>query len=116
MDAPGAEQREEQLPGRDRVGAGIGVDLMPMNRVNAGMLALALVRDAQRLITADTPWAEAADQIESKAAGDRESLQEAVLHWLNIMRRRPSDDFAAGRVLRALERALASTPRPHPAT
>lgn len=67
---------------------------------------------AQRLIDAGTPWREAAVHIESQAAGDRESLQAAVLHWLNTMRRRPSDDFAAGRVLRALERALAATPRP----
>lgn len=66
---------------------------------------------AERLIIAGTPWREAALHIEHQAAGDRESLQAAVLHWLNAMRRRPSDDLVAGRVLRALEQALAATPR-----
>ena len=75
-----------------------------------------LVELAQRLITAGTPWREAAVQIEHQAAGDRESLQAAVLHWLNAMRRRPSDDLVAGHVLRALERALAATPHPRQAS
>lgn len=71
-----------------------------------------LVELAHRLVTAGTPWREAAVQIEREASGNRESLQAAVLHWVNAMRRRPSADLVAGRVLRALERALAATPRP----
>lgn len=71
-----------------------------------------LVELAHRLVTAGSPWREAAVQLEREASGDREFLQAAVLHWLNAMRRRPSDDLVAGRVLRALERALAATPRP----
>lgn len=89
---------------------GLGVGLMSANRVartTPGLVAL-----AKRLIAAGTPWREAAELLESKAAGDRESLQAAVLHWLPVMRRGPSDDFEAASVLRALERALVSTPRP----
>lgn len=75
-----------------------------------------LIALARQLISVDTPWQEAADHIEREASGDRQSLQTAVLRWVGVMRRGPSDDFAATNVLRALERVLASTPRHHQAS
>lgn len=73
-----------------------------------------LVELAQRLIADGVPWLDAAGHIQDDAAGHREALQAAVLHQVQTMRRRPSDDHEAGAVLRALERALASTPRRGP--
>lgn len=73
-----------------------------------------LVNLAKQLIADGVPWREAAGRVEEDAAGDREALQTAVLGQVQAMRRRPSDDHEAGAVLRALERALASTPRRRP--
>ena len=48
---------------------------------------------------------------QTKAGGDRDELAEATLHWVRERGRRPSDDFQASAVLRALEAALARTSR-----
>lgn len=73
-----------------------------------------LVETTKGLIAAGTPWRQAAETIQREASGDHPALQEAVLHWLQVMHARPSGDLAATAGLRALARALARTPRPVP--
>lgn len=70
-----------------------------------------LVGMTRRMIAEGIPWRQAAERIERETSGEREPLQGAVARQVEEMHPGPSDDLAAISVLRALERALASTAR-----
>lgn len=70
-----------------------------------------LVTTAREQVAAKTPWRDVAADLEVRALGDRDALAQAALYWVREVGRRPSDDFQASAVLRALEAALGSTPR-----
>lgn len=70
-----------------------------------------LVTTAREMVATGTPWRDVARELETKAGGARDELAEATLYWVREVGRRPSDDFQASAVLRALEAALARTPR-----
>lgn len=70
-----------------------------------------LVSTARALVADGRSWRDVAPELEAQANGDRDALAVAALHWVREMRHRPSDDFAAAAVLRALEAALNRTPR-----
>lgn len=69
-----------------------------------------LVSTARALVVHGRSWRDVAPELQAQANGDRDALAQATLHWVRRMRHRPSDDFAAAAVLRALEAALNRTP------
>lgn len=70
-----------------------------------------LVTAAREMVSGGVPWRDVAAALEVRAGGARDVLAEATLYWVREMGRRRSDDFQASAVLRALEAALARTPR-----
>lgn len=69
-----------------------------------------LVTTARSMIADGRSWRDVVPELQAQAQGDRDALAQAALHWVRRMRHRPSDDFAASAVLRALEAALVGTP------
>lgn len=70
-----------------------------------------LVTIARDMVAAGKPWRDVAATLVAETDGDREALADAALHWVRVVGRLPSDDFRATATLRALEAALAATPR-----
>lgn len=69
-----------------------------------------LVSTARALVADGRSWRDVVPELQAQANGDRDALAQATLHWVREMHRRPSDDYAASSVLRALEAALNRTP------
>lgn len=69
-----------------------------------------LVTTARAEVADGRSWRDVVPDLQAQANDDRDALAQATLHWVREMRHRPSDDFAAAAVLRALEAALDRTP------